>query len=381
MAKKDIQLYLHIPFGSQKTLCSTKLMISGNPTVASQYLDALEREVLGAGDILKDYTIRTIYFGGTATLLPAARITGLLDRIRENFDVAGDVEVTVEAEPQTLSGADGAALRDGGVNRLSVEMQTASPRLSRYLGTAYDFQQVQDCVLALKAQDIRNINLDVLYGIPGQTPGHVETLLSSIRTLSPAHVSLFPMPVNPMMGERVSKGTRRLLYSQIAEGFKEQGYRQYSLYHFAREGYDCTYHTLHFGGTDRLGLGLGATSYLDGLSCSNTADIRLYLSASGDLKELRAGVMELGEEERMKNFTALGLHRVEGFTGAEFEARFGSPLPPFLAETLAALEEQGLIAGTEGRYTMTIDGVIDAEEVFAALFPEQEQEAEEKEKE
>lgn len=366
MNKKNLELYIHIPFCIRKCAYCDFLSFAAPERAYREYVDKLIEEIHGQSGNFAGYCVTTVFVGGgTPSVLPAFLIEELFAVLYQCFDIAEDAEITLEANPGTLTMEKLEVYRQSGINRLSLGLQSADDQELRYLGRIHSYDDFLKSYQRARQAGFDNINVDLMSALPGQTVHSWKTTLRKVMMLRPEHISAYSLIIEegtpfygrygqaiPESGESAlwslpnlpDEDTDREMYHLTREIMEAQGYGRYEISNYARPGYECRHNIGYWNGTEYLGLGLGASSYTFDFRYHNTADFKEYLSL--DLYESGSAardIKELSLEERMEEFMFLGLRMMQGVSGSEFLERFGQNMWNVYSTVLPKLQEQGLI--------------------------------------
>ena len=354
-APRKLGLYIHIPFCKTKCLyCDFCSFVSKDEAKREEYVSALLREIEARGT--KECLVDTIYFGGgTPSLLSVEQIDRILSRIRENFVVCEDIEVTLECNPSTrkrdVEGAvpygDGKyfeELRRIGVNRLSIGIQSAIDGELKLIGRQHTFEEAKRTFLKARESGFDNISVDLMFGIPSQTIESLKISLSEFISLGAEHISIYSLqleegtPLYRMRDRYVlaDDDTVADMYEAVVSSMKEAGYSHYEISNFAKGGKDSRHNSKYWVLDEYLGLGLSAHSDFSGKRIENTKDLQKYLL--GDWIE---NEIEIPISEREFEFIMLGLRTSRGISKSEFFSRFGIDFDEKYGEKIEKLEKLG----------------------------------------
>lgn len=364
-----MELYIHIPFCVKKCAYCDFLSAPADADTIGLYMEALEKQLVGRAASFQNKTVDTVFIGGgTPSILRTEQLSRLLGAVREHFSLAEDAEVTIEANPGTITAGGARALAEGGVNRVSLGLQSASDEELRLLGRIHSYQDFLRSYGLLQEAGIRNLNVDLMSALPGQTYFSYEKTLHQILTLHPEHISAYSLIIEegtPFFAQyradeeiRDAGGEPQLLPSEESERamyeltgvlLAEYGYERYEISNYAREGFRCRHNVGYWIGEEYLGLGLGAASYIEGTRFCGTSDLTAYLAGDFAPQE----VLQLSKNDRMAEFFYLGLRMTEGVAKSEFIRRFGLGAKQVYGEVLTELIEKKLLADTGTHYALT----------------------------
>jgi oxygen-independent coproporphyrinogen-3 oxidase len=352
-------LYVHIPFCLSKCAYCDFASYPGRLSELPRYLDALEGEMADAARAYGRLALGTVFVGGgTPSLLSGAQMARLAGAIRAHFDAANIAEFTVEANPGTVDEAKLNAYRAAGVNRLSFGAQAAQDGLLRALGRVHRWADVEAAVVAAHAAGFDNINLDLMYALPGQTTAqHQQTVRAAIG-LGVAHLSCYSLILEentPLFsrGDALPGEDDVLAMEQMARAdLAAAGYRRYEISNYAQPGRECAHNLVYWRRGDYLGLGCAAHSLMRGERFENARGLGDYLSGARGLNRQTLTMADEREEALM-----LQTRMAEGIDLAAYRARYGEDLPIARARAIQRLSALSLIRVEGGRLWLTEQGL------------------------
>lgn len=374
-------LYLHVPFCLAKCAYCDFVSYPYNPETAALYQTALRREIaLRGGEPPAGAAGPQSVFigGGTPTVLPTGVLCGIIDELSARFPWAKGTEVTVEANPGTVDREKLTALAAAGVNRLSIGMQAAQDRLLSFLGRLHRGGEVTRAVRNAREAGLENLNLDLIFGIPGQTLEDWLFTLETAITLEPTHIAAYSLeiPRGTRLSALLEQGLIRVcpeeteleMYRLARSILAAHGYRQYEISNFARPGFECRHNLLYWYNGDYLGLGPAAHSHFRGRRRANERSVSRYA------ERLAAGELPLEEEELLDKRTQMaetmfmGLRLLRGINLEAFRERFGIGADEVYAKEIAHLTADGLIERAGKYLRLTEKGLPLANTVFAEFL-------------
>ena len=366
-----MELYIHLPFCRSKCRYCDFPSYAGCEAYMASYVDALLQEA----SMEASTPLETAFIGGgTPSILPAPLLKKLLSGLREHFQFTHETEFTSEANPGTLTQAWLDEVVAGGVNRLSLGMQAYQPNLLRMLGRIHDFTQVSHSVAMARVAGINNINLDLMFGLPGQTLADWHETLDAALSLHPDHLScygLIPEEGTPLTADldtgRLSlpdEAVERAMYDDTLRILASHGFAQYEISNFAKPGRACKHNLGYWRQVPYLGLGASASSMLpdpSGMAAylrrTNPPALHDYLhmmeSGTFTLRE----TLPISREEAMFETLMLGLRTTAGVAEAEFSAMHGQNIEQKYGATLEKLRKQGLLEHVNCRWYLTRRGM------------------------
>lgn len=378
MTPRALGLYVHIPFCRQRChFCAFYLELARAERIEA-FCSALAKEI----DLYRDHgliagrPLRSIYFGGgTPTVIPVRRLTALLDRMRRTWATANSVEVTIEAHPSTVTRDDLRILVDAGVTRLSLGAESMNEQDFIAIGRPGTVADTETAVREARAAGFANINLDVMFGLPGQTIESWMQTLRSLVALVPDHISCYALTVEP--GTRFAHDIARepalqpddalqTAMAEAAEAFlASAGYRRYEISNYAKPGMECRHNLLYWTDQDYLGLGPSAQSYIDGVRFGAMADVTSYVDSLQNGRLPIVDHIDLSAAERQRDALVFGLRLVEGVPQETVESALDTPASQ---RSLARLIGAGLVEACGERVRLTKLGRRYADTVAGELF-------------
>lgn len=373
-------LYLHVPFCPAKCAYCDFVSYPHEPEKAALYEKALRREMAlrRAGFPPGSAGPRTVFIGGgTPTVLPADMLGRILKELYAYFPWPAGAEVTVEANPGTVDRESLTALAAAGVNRLSIGMQAAQDRLLSFLGRRHRADEPARAVRAAREAGIDNLNLDLLFGVPGQTLDDWRFSLEAALSLEPTHIAAYGLEITrgTRLHALLERGRIRAcpeetgleMYQTARTVLAAHGYRHYEISNFARPGFECRHNLHYWENGDYLGLGPAAHSHFRGRRRANERSVERYAA------RLAAGEAPVEMEERLDERTQMaetmfmGLRLRRGVDPAAFQRRFGRAAEEVWAREIRRLTADGLLERADGYLRLTEKGLPVANNVFAAF--------------
>lgn len=401
MNKKKLEIYVHIPFCAKKCAYCDFLSFPGNMRMRREYTDKLLEEIRIQSSFVREYQVDTIFLGGgTPSVLDVTDITAIMGTLKEHYDIAPDAEITIEVNPGTVKMEGLVAYREAGINRVSMGLQSADDTELRYLGRIHTYDEFLKSFQRVRMAGFTNVNVDLISAIPGQTPESWRNTLKKTAMLKPEHISAYSLIVEEgtpfydrygghveMESYEMSQEERRRLmalpdlpdedieremYYMTRNCLAEQGYERYEISNYARPGFECRHNVGYWTGTGYLGLGLGASSYLEGCRFHNTSDFQSYVSAHFDdeaefCQALRQDMEQLSVKSKMEEFMFLGLRLTRGVSVEGFITRFGQSIRNVYGGVIDKLEREGLLEHKNGYYHLTERG-LDLSNYAMSLF-------------
>lgn len=356
-----------------------------------EYTDQLLEEIKYQSAYTREYQVISVFIGGgTPSILETNQMTAILEALNSQFDIHPEAEITLEANPGTVTAEALLQYRSAGVNRISMGLQSADDKELAYLGRIHTYDEFLKSYQRVRMAGFDNVNVDLISAIPGQTVESWKNTLKKVTMLKPEHISAYSLiveegtPFYDRYGEHVemdndsmTKEERRRLmslpdlpdedmeremYYLTREFLKDQGYERYEISNYSRKGYECKHNIGYWTGVEYLGLGLGSSSYMNGCRFHNTSNYQEYKNGGFGRKEefdklLRQEFERLTMEEKMEEYMFLGLRLIEGISAHDFVSSFGQNICHVYGPVLDKLEREGLLEMKEGFYRLTERGI------------------------
>lgn len=363
-------MYIHIPWCPTRCIyCDFNTYVEGEPELKRRYQAALLREIREAGAALERPALATIFFGGgTPTTLPPEQLIELVETVKASFRLEAGAEVTVEANPGTLPVDYLGALRQGGINRLSLGVQSFQDEELRFLSRLHDANAARQTVAQARAAGFENVSLDLIFNLPDQSLAQWQFNLREAIRLGPDHLSIYSLIVEPgtPLQRQIAQGLVRNpdddmaadMYGATMEMLGEAGYVHYEISNWARgeaglpewqtPPLASAHNLIYWRNQPYLGLGAGAYGTINGERWANVKRPQSYiarLETGGGLGPAREEktVEQIDRQTAMTEQMMLGLRLVrEGVSAAAFEARFGLPLAERYPQAVAFGLDHGL---------------------------------------
>lgn len=368
-------LYIHIPFCKRKCLYCDFPSFAGKEAMQERYTASLMAEIDSRARECDGREFCSVFFGGgTPTALPMPLLERLAERVFASFHIAEDAEITTEANPGTLSRETARALRGMGFNRLSIGVQAWQDRLLKRLGRIHTIEEFLENYHIVREEGFRNVNLDLMFALPGQTLAEWRETLKQATALEPEHISAYSLILEegtPFYREweegrltTVSEELDREMYHFAVDFLREKGYAQYEISNFAKSGRQSRHNRIYWQAEEYLGLGLGAHSFWNGERFHNPYGLEEYIHAKGIPERLDQDRELISEQDALAEFMFLGLRLTEGVAFAAFRERFGREMKEVYGSQIDKLTQQGLLEEDKTGIRLTRRGIDVSNAVF-----------------
>ncbi|MBQ8590605.1 MAG: radical SAM family heme chaperone HemW [Firmicutes bacterium] len=364
-------IYIHIPFCVQKCrYCDFTSYAGKNEEFKNRYIKALLKQINQAATgrsaaslpALEGRIVDSVFFGGgTPSLLSPDQLGLVMAELRTHFVFTEDCEITMEANPGTVTLEILRGYRELGINRLSFGVQSMEDEILKTLGRIHDSAEAVRSVKLARDAGFDNLNLDLMFGIPGQTSEQWTSTLQKITALSPEHISFYSLQVEegtPIYNdikfgtlEPLTDEEDRAMYHAGLEYLREQGYHQYEISNGAKPGKECRHNVKYWTLEDYAGFGVSAHGFVDGIRYCQGDDVTEYIETLERDESPVIWAHKNEPEDSASEFMFTGLRLVRGVDLTEFEERFGISFESMYKEILEELEEfrcQGFLVIEEG---------------------------------
>ena len=361
--RTPLELYIHIPFCVQKCQYCDFLSGPSNQETRDRYIKALRAEIQAVQGV-EAYEIVSVFIGGgTPSVLKAEAIASIMRTLQEQFFFCEDAEVTIEANPGTVDLEKLTIYRNVGINRLSLGLQSTDAEELKLLGRIHSYEEFLKSYEWARKAGFSNINIDLMFAIPGQTGEAWRQHLYQVAELNPEHISAYSLIIEegtPFAEQNLDlpdEDTEYQMYEDTAEILERYGYRQYEISNYAKQGYMCRHNAGYWQRLEYLGFGLGASSLYGGMRFSNTHQMQEYLKESRNPDQIRKDVTVLSRNEQIEEFMFLGLRMTEGISEKKFEENFDVRLMDIYGDILQKYEETGFMEHIETKWRLTRKGI------------------------
>lgn len=371
--KKNLGIYLHIPFCMKKCHYCDFLSAPADENTKERYIEALKKEIFLYREDLKENIISTIFLGGgTPSLLKEKQIKEILDAIFKTYFVQEGAEITIEANPETLTKEKLKIYKEAGINRLSIGLQSTEEEQLKRLGRIHTYEKFLESYTLAREVGFENINVDLMSALPFQTKEEWEETLRKIVNLNPKpeHISAYSLIIEEgttffKIKEQLSfpdEEEDRQMYWKTKEFLEREGYHRYEISNYALPEKESRHNQTYWTLGEYLGLGLGAASYWNGSRFKNTENLQEYFAffennMIKEPSELQKEVHILSKEEKMEEFMFLGLRRMKGISEKRFLNLFQKDIMEVYREKIEKGVQIGVLWRKDGRIGLTERGI------------------------
>lgn len=373
-------IYIHIPYCKQAChYCDFHFSTS------LQNMDKMHASICQEIALRKHYllgeTVETIYFGGgTPSLFSGAQLAKVLTSVRDHFQVSENPEITLEANPDDLTLEKLKELKQIGINRLSIGIQSFDERRLKFLNRSHNAKEALDCVKNAQSAGFENLTVDLIYAIPPESMSYWESDLKKAIELGVPHISLYGLTIEErtVFGNWQSKGKLQETSEDVAadqyklaiDTLTNKGYDHYEVSNFAKPGFRSRHNSAYWSGTMYLGIGPGAHSFNGTNRSFNVRNNASYITCLNK-SEIPETLESLTSSQRMNEYILIRLRTCEGLDSEVFKRRFGHDLYSDKTVQLEQFTNQGLIRSDKHTIALTTDGFMVADQIALGLFYEE----------
>lgn len=394
---KDLSIYVHIPFCVRKCLYCDFLSAPACNGEMRSYVNSLLREIEKQSIFYGDHRVVSIFLGGGTPSLLSAQETGrILERVRARFSLAEDAEITIECNPGTATAEKLKNYITYGINRLSIGLQSTDDGELERIGRIHNYRDFLETYELAREEGFRNINIDLMAALPGQSLASYRKTLERVIALSPEHISAYSLILEEGTSLYVNRGLytfpdedeEREMYELTEKVLGEACFHRYEISNYAKAGYECRHNKVYWRRGDYVGFGLGASSMVGNVRWKNPdthADYAAYVEKMEPADKSRAmhiaqtraewmtaagarEVQPLTLQEQMEEFMFLGLRLTEGVDLEEFRRCFGKTADEIYGKQMRDFVAQGLLEREGQRLRLTPRGIDVSNVVFASFL-------------
>ena len=350
--------------------------------IINEYVEAVKKEISliscqPSALSLQPYEIISIFFGGgTPTMLESGQLVGTLNFCKESFNLKPNAEITIEANPETLTIDKLKALKKGGFNRISIGVQSFNDKLLKKLGRVHDSKKAYQGILSARDAGFKNISIDLMFGIPDETIGDWESDIKTAIELKPEHISTYNLTIEKgtqfwsktqakACGYQLPDEDKQLeMYERGIKFLTMAGYGHYEISNFAKHSKKCLHNQIYWRNEEYLGIGAGAYSYIDGERRWNIKSPVEYMGkikeqgARGEGRGAVAGSERLEMKGVMGETIMMGLRMLKGINLQNFKKRFGVEIQSTFSDVISRLLSNNLIIFDNGNLKLTHKGLL-----------------------
>ena len=364
---EKISLYIHIPFCAQKCLYCDFPSFARKDHLRKAYIEALNKEIISLREKYNNLEINTIFIGGgTPSVLEADELECLLKEVAK-LNMAKDIEYSMECNPGNLTEEKLEVMKKYGVNRISMGLQAKQDNLLKGLGRIHNYKTFKENFLLAKKVGFNNINVDLMFGLPNQRLNEWEETLREIISLEPAHISAYSLIIeegtafyNLYENDKLKLPTEeeeRKMYHLAKKILEENGFNQYEISNYAKEGKECRHNLAYWNMDNWIGVGSASASYMDGKRIKNISSVEEYINSINEKGEAIEEIINNSKNDNMEEFMFMGLRKINGIDENEFKNRFSMNINNVYGEIINKYIDEGLLIRESGRIFLSEKGI------------------------
>ena len=376
--KKPLGIYIHVPFCRSKCqYCDFYSVTTKDSKLWENYRKAICEHIREAGGQAPDYLVDTIYFGGgTPSYFGPDGMAAILAAVRKYFDVSPSAEITFEANPDSISKPLLRRLRSEGFNRVSLGIQCDDDEILEKIGRPHNYQQAVEAYKLIRRKGFRNVSVDLMYGLPGQSLEAWQETLKNVLKLKPEHISCYGLKVEegtPLyevqeFANLADDDTQADMYLSAIKILRKRGYRQYEISNFCRKGNVSRHNLKYWNGEEYLGFGPDAASDFGGRRFTAVRDVHAYMEGILTGGMVLREVQDVPPRDRAGEYLMMRLRTSMGIEPEDYERKYLLPFAP-LENALEAFRQQGLAVRTyDGRWHLTPQGFLLSNTIISDLL-------------
>lgn len=362
-----ISLYIHIPFCAQKCLYCDFPSFARKDHLRKAYIEALNKEIISLREKHNNLEINTIFIGGgTPSVLESDELECLLKEVAK-LNMAKDIEYSMECNPGNLTEEKLEVMKKYGVNRISMGLQAKQDNLLKGLGRIHNYKTFKENFLLAKKVGFNNINVDLMFGLPNQRLNEWEETLREIISLEPAHISAYSLIIeegtafyNLYENDKLKLPTEeeeRKMYHLAKKFLEENGFNQYEISNYAKEGKECRHNLAYWNMDNWIGVGSASASYMDGKRIKNISSVEEYINSINEKGEAIEEIINNSKNDHMEEFMFMGLRKINGIDENEFKNRFSMNINNVYGEIINKYIDEGLLIRESGRIFLSEKGI------------------------
>ena len=368
---KQLGIYVHIPFCKSKCEYCDFYSLGGSRDrrTTDQYLQALADHIRETGRLAPDYTVDTVYFGGgTPSFFGAENLEKILDELQKRFHFGADPEITLEANPDSVTPQGLKRLVRAGFNRISIGVQSDQDDMLKRLGRPHTYEQARMAVVRAREAGFANLSLDLMFGLPNQTLTGWRDTLENVLRLKPEHMSCYALKVEPNTPLWEYRDCANLpnddvqadMYLAASEILQDHGYEHYEISNFAKPGFRSRHNLKYWDCDEYLGIGPAAHSFIDGRRFFFPRDIESFIAGCEPTDD--------GEGGSFEEYLMLRLRLNKGLVFSEAEERFGHGVPEDMIKKCIEFSKAGLTVCDSEHIALTRQGFLVSNAVISELI-------------
>lgn len=382
----NLELYIHIPFCEKKCNYCDFVSFHANYDVVSKYINKLLSEIESKKYLANDYQICSIYIGGgTPSFIDSKHVNFIMESIQNNYNVANDAEISIEVNPNSVTEEKIKSYFNSGINRLSIGLQSTNEGELKTLGRVHTYNDFLNAYNLAVHSGFKNINVDLINGIPGQTPESYKKTLKLVLMLNIKHISIYNLiiedgtPFKTMLANneiQLPLENDILLMDKITKELTEY-YRlnRYEISNYAKSGFECRHNLGYWSDVPYIGFGLNSSSYINNTRFKNKTNFNDYMSLdytgymiSTNQNSYYDEVRIIDNKEHINEYVMLGFRKTAGINVNDFQKIFNQKFEDLFGTALKIYQGMGMINKVNDNYFMTENGLNISNSILSDLL-------------
>ena len=379
---KNLGIYIHIPFCRSKCQYCDFYSLGGarNREAMDKYLQAITDHIRQCAKLSPNHVVDTVYFGGgTPSFFGAEGLEKILSEIMKRFTMDKSPEISLEANPDSVTTQSLSRLHRAGFNRISIGIQSDDDEMLKKLGRPHNYMQAKSAVASARRAGFTNVSVDLMYGLPGQTTEAWQRTLQTVLDLEPDHISCYGLKVEEntplheyyQLANLPDDDKQADMYLDACRILESRGLHQYEISNFSRNGFECRHNLKYWQGDEYLGFGPAAASDFGGKRFTVRRDLEGYIQGISENGTILSECESVPKKERAGEYVMLRLRTTRGIEAEEYTKSFLLPFGP-LEKLMQKYEKNGLAQKTElGRWRLTPKGFLVSNSIIVELLEAQ----------
>ena len=379
---KNLGIYIHIPFCRSKCQYCDFYSLGGarNREAMDKYLQAITDHIRQCAKLSPNHVVDTVYFGGgTPSFFGAEGLEKILSEIMKRFTMDKSPEISLEANPDSVTTQSLSRLHRAGFNRISIGIQSDDDEMLKKLGRPHNYMQAKSAVASARRAGFTNVSVDLMYGLPGQTTEAWQHTLQTVLDLEPDHISCYGLKVEEntplheyyQLANLPDDDKQADMYLDACRILESRGLHQYEISNFSRSGFECRHNLKYWQGDEYLGFGPAAASDFGGTRFTVRRDLEGYIQGISENGTILSECESVPKKERAGEYVMLRLRTTRGIEAEEYTKSFLLPFGP-LEKLMQKYEKNGLAQKTElGRWRLTPKGFLVSNSIIVELLEAQ----------
>ena len=363
---KHFSIYVHIPFCVKKCGYCDFISYENENDLTDEYFLALNREIVQNANIYQSKVVDTIFIGGgTPSFVDAKYIATIMSNLKKHYNISENCEISIESNPNSITKEKLQKYKDCGINRVSIGVQSTSECVLKEMGRSHSASDISRAIDQIRCIGFANFNIDIMFAVPKQSFENLVQTLNDVLSFEPTHISAYSLILEEGTAffdkyhdrEITDEDEEREMYYYIREKLEENGYNQYEISNFAKDGYECQHNLYCWQMEEYVGFGLNAHSYVSHQRFSNEVNLKRYIDkiSCGETSIIEVETMDITQE--INDAIMLALRTNEGINTLEFNENFDIDFMSRYEKQINKLKSENLIIVKQNNISLTKEGM------------------------